>query len=84
MEVTRISIRGSGILSEDEPLGLQVLLDGFTFNQGDGEVILEDFDFGGIQYAEVYRPPLTTWLILVTTPATAWSLRLFSRNMPGP
>ena len=55
MEVTRISIRGSGILSEDEPLGLQVLLDGFTFNQGDGEVILEDFDFGGIQYAEVFH-----------------------------
>lgn len=55
MEATKISIRGSGILGDDEPLGLQVLLDGFTFNQGDGEVILEDFDLGGIQYAEVYR-----------------------------
>jgi iron complex outermembrane receptor protein len=55
MEATKISIRGSGILSDDEPLGLQVLLDGFTFNQGDGEVILEDFDLGGVQYAEVYR-----------------------------
>jgi iron complex outermembrane receptor protein len=55
MEATKISIRGSGILSDDEPLGLQVLLDGFTFNQGDGEVILEDFDPGSIQYAEVYR-----------------------------
>ena len=55
MEATKISIRGSGILSDDEPLGLQVLLDGFTFNQGDGEVILEDLDPGSIQDAEVYR-----------------------------
>ncbi len=55
MEATKISIRGSGILGDDEPLGLQVLLDGFTFNQGDGEVILEDFDPGAIQYGEVYR-----------------------------
>ena len=55
MEATKISIRGSGILSDDEPLGLQVLLDGFTFNQGDGEVILEDFDLGGVKYAEVFR-----------------------------
>jgi iron complex outermembrane receptor protein len=55
MEATKISIRGSGILGDDEPLGLQVLLDGFTFNQGDGEVILEDFDLGGVKYAEVFR-----------------------------
>jgi iron complex outermembrane receptor protein len=55
MEVSKISIRGSGILSEDEPLGLNILLDGFTFNQGDGEVILEDFDVGTIKYAEIYR-----------------------------
>ena len=44
MEPTKISIRGSGILSEDEPLGVIFLLDGFPFNQGDGEVILEDFE----------------------------------------
>src|ERR1017187_2143744 len=55
MEVTKVSIRGSGILSEDEPLGVAFLLDGFSFNQGDGEVILEDFDLGAIQYAEVFR-----------------------------
>ncbi len=55
MEVSKISIRGSGILSEDEPLGVNFLLDGFTFNQGDGEVILEDLDIGSIKYAEVYR-----------------------------
>jgi len=54
-EVTKISIRGSGILSEDEPLGVQFLLDGLTLNQADGEVILEDFDLSTIKYAEVYR-----------------------------
>jgi iron complex outermembrane receptor protein len=55
VEVSKISIRGSGILSEDEPLGVNFLLDGFTFNQGDGEVILEDFDVGTLKYGEVYR-----------------------------
>lgn len=55
MELTKISIRGSGILSEDEPLGVIFLLDGFPFNQGDGEVILEDFSVDSIRYAEVFR-----------------------------
>lgn len=54
-EVTKISIRGSGILSEDEPQGVQFLLDGLTLNQADGEVILEDFDLSTIKYAEIYR-----------------------------
>jgi outer membrane receptor for ferrienterochelin and colicin len=43
-EASKISIRGSGITSEDEPLGVMFLLDGLNFNQGDGEAILEDFD----------------------------------------
>jgi iron complex outermembrane receptor protein len=55
IEVSKYSSRGSGILSEDEPLGVIFLLDGFPFNQGDGEVILEDFSLGSIQYAEVFR-----------------------------
>lgn len=54
-EVTRVSIRGSGILAEDEPLGVQFMLDGLTLNQGDGEAILEDFDLATIKYAEVFR-----------------------------
>jgi iron complex outermembrane receptor protein len=54
-EVTRVSIRGSGILSEDEPLGVQFMLDGLTINQGDGEVLLEDFDLATVKYAEVFR-----------------------------
>jgi outer membrane receptor for Fe3+-dicitrate len=36
-EVSKISIRGSGITSEDEPLGVMFLMDGLNFNQGDGE-----------------------------------------------
>jgi iron complex outermembrane receptor protein len=55
MELTKVSIRGSGVLSEDEPLGVIFLLDGFPFNQGDGEAILEDFSLGSIRYAEVFR-----------------------------
>jgi iron complex outermembrane receptor protein len=54
-EAGEISIRGSGILADLEPIGLQFLADGFTMNQGDGEVILEDFDLASIQYAEVFR-----------------------------
>jgi iron complex outermembrane recepter protein len=54
-EVSKISIRGSGITSEDEPLGIMFLLDGLNFNQGDGETILEDFDVASLSYAEVFR-----------------------------
>jgi iron complex outermembrane receptor protein len=54
-EVSKISIRGSGIQSDDEPLGVQFLLDGVPYNEGDGEVLLEDFDLGSIRYAQVYR-----------------------------
>lgn len=54
-EVSKISIRGSGITSEDEPLGVMFLLDGLNFNQGDGETILEDFDVTSLSYAEVFR-----------------------------
>ncbi len=54
-EVSKISIRGSGITSEDEPLGVMFLLDGLNYNQGDGESILEDFDVAALSYAEVFR-----------------------------
>jgi iron complex outermembrane receptor protein len=55
VEVSKVFIRGSGMFSEDEPIGVQYLIDGLTLNQGDGEIILEDFDVGTIKYAEVYR-----------------------------
>jgi iron complex outermembrane receptor protein len=54
VEVSKISIRGSGI-NADEPLGVDFLLDGVSFNQGDGEAILEDFDVSTLNYAEVFR-----------------------------
>ncbi|HJW37658.1 MAG TPA: TonB-dependent receptor, partial [Candidatus Udaeobacter sp.] len=54
-EASKISIRGSGITSEDEPLGVMFLLDALNFNQGDGETILEDFDVASLSYAEVFR-----------------------------
>src|SRR5215831_14081007 len=55
VEASKISIRGSGITSENEPLGVMFLLDGLKFNQGDGETILEDFDVTALSYAEVFR-----------------------------
>ena len=54
-EVSKISIRGSGITSEDEPLGVMFLMDGLNFNQGDGEASLEDLDVVTISCAEVFR-----------------------------
>jgi iron complex outermembrane receptor protein len=55
MEASKISIRGSGITAEDEPLGVMFLMDGLNFNQGDGETILEDIDIAVISHAEVFR-----------------------------
>jgi hypothetical protein len=57
MEMSKVSIRGSGIESDDEPLGVEFLLDGISFDQGDGETIIEDFDVTRLKYAEVYRGP---------------------------
>jgi iron complex outermembrane recepter protein len=54
-EVSKISIRGSGITSENEPLGVMFLLDGLNYNQGDGETILEDFDVAALSHAEIFR-----------------------------
>jgi iron complex outermembrane receptor protein len=54
-EVSKISIRGSGITSADEPLGVMFLMDGLNFNQGDGEATLEDLDISTISHAEILR-----------------------------
>jgi outer membrane receptor protein involved in Fe transport len=50
MEVSKVSIRGSGILSEDEPLGVAFLLDGFSFNQGDGEVLRQSYTLNDLHF----------------------------------
>ena len=54
-EVSKVSIRGSGITSEDEPLGVMFLMDGLNFNQGDGEATLEDLNVATISHAEIFR-----------------------------
>src|SRR6476659_191962 len=54
-EVSKISIRGPGITSGDEPLGVMFLMDGLNFNQGDGEATLEDLDVAAISHAEIFR-----------------------------
>jgi len=54
-EISKISIRGSGITSEDEPLGVMFLMDGLNFNQGDGEATLEDLNVATISHAEIFR-----------------------------
>jgi len=53
-EDTQVSIRGSGIQSDDIA-GLEVLLDGMAVNQGDGEAFLQDLDLRSVKYAEVYK-----------------------------
>jgi iron complex outermembrane receptor protein len=55
MEMSKVSIRGSGIESDDEPLGVEFLFDGMSMDQGDGETIIEDYDVNTLKYAEVYR-----------------------------
>jgi iron complex outermembrane recepter protein len=54
-EESRISVRGSGIQAEYEPLGLGLFLDGIPYNGADGAASLEDFDLSCIHYAETYR-----------------------------
>jgi iron complex outermembrane receptor protein len=51
---TRISIRGSGIQSDDI-LGITFLQDGIPINEGDGEADIEELDLGNIAYLQVFR-----------------------------
>jgi len=54
-EVSKIYIRGYGVIQEDEPGSAQYLIDGLTLNLGDGEMMIEDLDVGTFKYAEIYR-----------------------------
>jgi iron complex outermembrane recepter protein len=53
-EDTKVSIRGSGIQSDDIA-GLELLIDGMPLNQADGEAFLHDIDLRSAKYAEVFR-----------------------------
>jgi iron complex outermembrane recepter protein len=55
VEVSKIYIRGYGVIQEDEPSSVQYLIDGLPLNQADGEMIIEDLDVGTFKYAEIYR-----------------------------
>jgi iron complex outermembrane recepter protein len=55
VDVSKIYIRGYGVIQEDEPSSVQYLIDGLTLNQADGEMIIEDLDVGTFKYVEVYR-----------------------------
>ena len=39
-EVSRVSIRGSGIQADDESRGVGFLLDGTPYNEADGEALI--------------------------------------------
>ena len=54
-DVSKISIRGSGIIAEDGVDGVMVLLDGMSYNQGDGEANLEDLNVNALSHAEIFR-----------------------------
>ena len=53
-EDTKISIRGSNA-QDDDIIGLGVMIDGMSLNQGDGEAYLQDLDLRSVKFAEVYR-----------------------------
>jgi iron complex outermembrane recepter protein len=55
VEVSKIYLRGYGVIQEDEPSSVEYLIDGLTLNQGDGEMIIEDLDVGTFKYVEIYR-----------------------------
>jgi len=90
VEISKVSMRGSGIDSADEPLGVEFLLDGVSFNQGDGEAIIEDFDVSTLNYAEVYRGAdafkyggLTLGGAINLVPFTGYSAAPYQTQMEG-
>jgi iron complex outermembrane receptor protein len=89
-EVSKVSIRGSGITSEDEPLGVMFLMDGLNFNQGDGEATLEDLDVATISHAEIFRganafkyAALTLGGAINLVPFTGYDAALFQIRLEG-
>src|ERR1041385_5712248 len=90
MEVTKISVRGSGITAEDEPLGVMFLLDGLSYTYGDGEAILEDFDVSSLSHAEIFRGAaafkygaLTLGGAINLVPFTGYDAAPFHRSIVG-
>src|SRR5262245_27998539 len=55
VEASKISIRGSGIPPEENPLGGLFFFDAWNFNRGIGEGVFGDFDVAALSHAEVFR-----------------------------
>jgi iron complex outermembrane recepter protein len=53
--VSRVSIRGSGIQADDGPIGIQFLLDGIPMNDAEGEADIDDFNLRAIRFAELFK-----------------------------
>jgi len=89
-EVSKISIRGSGIIAEDGVDGVMVLLDGLSYNQADGEANLEDLDVTALSRAEIFRGPaafkygaLTLSGAINLAPLTGYDAALFQSRVEG-
>ena len=89
-EISKISIRGSGITAEDEPLGVMFLLDGLSYTYGDGEAILEDVDVSALSRAEIFRGaaafkygPLTLGGAINLVPFTGYDAAPFQSRIEG-
>jgi iron complex outermembrane receptor protein len=54
-QTTKVSIRGSGIQTDDGPIGIQFLLDGIPVNDAEGEADIDDFGLRSVRYAEIYK-----------------------------
>lgn len=54
-DISRVSIRGSGIQADDGPIGIQFLLDGIPMNDAEGEANMDDYDLRAIRYAEICK-----------------------------
>jgi len=89
-EVSKISIRGSGIIAEDGVDGVMVLLDGLSYNQADGEANLEDLDVTALSRAEIFRGAaafkygaLTLSGAINLAPLTGYDAALFQSRVEG-
>jgi iron complex outermembrane recepter protein len=52
---TKVSIRGSGVQTDDGPVGIQFLLDGIPMNDAEGEADIDDFNLRAVRRAEICK-----------------------------
>jgi iron complex outermembrane recepter protein len=54
-QTTKVSVRGSGIQTDDGPVGIQFLVDGIPVNDAEGEADIDDIGLRSVRYAEIYK-----------------------------